>query len=1086
MSCASAGGSPTSSPQAPAPPSQTGAGPEPETAPLTPELAAGARVRDIRVTQDPLTLVVGDTITLGDLRPVPVDEDGNPVRGAPLMYAPLSEPEASMTPDERIIALQEGETDLLLAVMAPGPGNAPEPQMFPVHIIVRGAPVASLTVLPPEQSVYTETVVPFGVEARTATGDLRTRVDITWASRNPEIASVNPAGFVRGNRPGRATLTVSAEGVETEHVVEVRENPVRRIELSPDDASVRTGDVVHFAARPLDGSGREVRDVAVTYAVAGEGMRAELGASAYEDGAFVADRPGDYRIVASAGNVSANAVVEARARDVAQTPVRVGVGLVSHAPTSDLWVFRGVDGRDYAYTGTHEGGQKMYAWDVTDPSAPALTDSVVVDARVVNDVKVNADATLAVITREGASNRRNGIVLLDLAVPAHPTVIAEYTENLTGGVHNTFISGDLVYAIDDGTLDVHIIDISDPTKPFEAGRWGIDKAGKYLHDIWIVDGIAYVSYWGDGVWILDVGDGRWGGTPTKPAVISSYAYPEGHTHVAFPYRNSDGHAYLFLGDEIFDCDDCTPRDTMGERVSRGFVHILDVDDIEHPVEVGRYEVPEAGAHNIWAEDDRLYVAYYQGGLRVVDVSGELRGDLYEQGREIAWFPTGYARRTPGERPHGLGAATLQRKHLRVGHELGSLGDPPRATVDRPPFPVKLGRLALLGLAFAASGCASAGAPAAGTSASGGSRAAPAPPATEYRVYVANESSDVVSRVVFDPASGARVEREIPVGVMPADLDGPHGLTVSPDGEFWYLSLAHGTPDGALWKFRAGADSLVGRTTLGRFPATIAVSPNGQMILVANFNLHGDPVPSSLSVVYAPDMRELKKITTCVTPHGSRTNASGTSHYSACVRSDQIVEVSLVTLEVAARFSVRPGAEGPLELDDLGVPGPPDPTRSTCSPTWVTPGIGPRADRFVYVACSAANQVLEIDVPDWTVTRRFDTGAGPYNMAVTTDGRRLVVTLKGDQGVAVLDLDTGAELAEMDASEPITHGVVISPDDRYAFVTNEAVGSTPGTLDVFDLAGFERVASVDLRFQPGGIGFWRADPAGRGPTVARSR
>jgi hypothetical protein len=64
-------------------------------------------------------------------------------------------------------------------------------------------------------------------------------------------------------------------------------------------------------------------------------------------------------------------------------------------------------------------------------------------------------------------------------------------------------------------------------------------------------------------------------------------------------------------------------------------------DPENLVEVGRYEVPEAGVHNIWVEDDRLYAAYYQGGLRVVDVSGELRGNLYEQGREIAWFPTGH-------------------------------------------------------------------------------------------------------------------------------------------------------------------------------------------------------------------------------------------------------------------------------------------------------------------------------------------------------------------------------------------------------------------------------------------------------------
>jgi hypothetical protein len=303
--------------------------------------------------------------------------------------------------------------------------------------------------------------------------------------------------------------------------------------------------------------------------------------------------------------------------------VRVGVGLVSHAPSSDLWVFRGLDGRDYAYVGTHAGGQKMYAWDVTDPANPVITDSVTVDARVVNDVKVNEDATLAVITREGASDRQNGMVILDLADPAHPQVISTYTENLTGGVHNTFIVGDLVYAVHDGTLDVHIVDISDPTAPVEVGRWGIDNPGKYLHDIWVVDGIAYVSYWSDGVWLLDVGDGRWGGTPTEPVVISSLAYPEGSTHVAFPYRNSSGRTYLFVGDEIFDCEECTPRTTMGERVSRGFIHVLSIDD------------PEAG-------------------LRVVDVSGELRGDLYRQGREVAWFPTGHPEGSPANDPTAWG------------------------------------------------------------------------------------------------------------------------------------------------------------------------------------------------------------------------------------------------------------------------------------------------------------------------------------------------------------------------------------------------------------------------------------------------
>jgi len=69
------------------------------------------------------------------------------------------------------------------------------------------------------------------------------------------------------------------------------------------------------------------------------------------------------------------------------------------------------------------------------------------------------------------------------------------------------------------------------------------------------------------------------------------------------------------------------------------VHVIDYSDADNPREVARYEVPEAGAHNFWVEDDLLYVGYYQGGLRVVDVSGELRGDLYRQGRELAVFKT---------------------------------------------------------------------------------------------------------------------------------------------------------------------------------------------------------------------------------------------------------------------------------------------------------------------------------------------------------------------------------------------------------------------------------------------------------------
>lgn len=342
----------------------------------------------------------------------------------------------------------------------------------------------------------------------------------------------------------------------------------------------------------------------------------------------------------------------------------VGRGPVTASHTSDLWVFQGQNGRDYAYAGTWgacEGcfGDRMYVWDVTDPARPVLTDSVVTDARVVNDVKVNAAGTVAVITRESAANRKNGIVVLDLADPAHPTVASEYWETLTGGVHNTFIDGNHVYAVHNGTRDMHVIDISDIRAPREIGRWGIPvNPNKYLHDVWVKDGIAYVSYWDDGLVILDVGNGVKGGTPEAPKFVSQLQYRTryrgrewGNTHVAFPYTNRAGNRYVFVGDEIFPNDFDVKRK---EVQPGGYVHVIDVTNLEAPVEVAKYEVPNAGVHNVWVEDDIMYTAYYNAGLRAVDVSGDLRGDLRAQGREIAVLPTTDAQAFVPDRPFTWG------------------------------------------------------------------------------------------------------------------------------------------------------------------------------------------------------------------------------------------------------------------------------------------------------------------------------------------------------------------------------------------------------------------------------------------------
>jgi hypothetical protein len=320
--------------------------------------------------------------------------------------------------------------------------------------------------------------------------------------------------------------------------------------------------------------------------------------------------------------------VEVHPREAAPPVEFLSHGARADVATSDLWAFEGLDGRDYVYTGTHSrgGGQKMFVWDVTDPTAVELIDSVMVDARVVNDVKVSDDASWAIITRENASTRRNGIVVLDLADPAHPTIMSELTDSLTGGIHNVWIVGDLVYAVNNGTNAMHILDLSDPANPTHAGRFEIrpGETGKSLHDVWAEDGYAYLSYWDDGLVIVDIGAGTHGGTPTEPVFVSSISYPAGNTHVA--WRDRD---YVFIGDEIGTADGM-----------RGYIHVIDVSDIDNPREVAKYDLPEAGAHNVWVEDETLYVAYYQGGVRIIDVSGTLRGDLYRQGREIGLFRTG--------------------------------------------------------------------------------------------------------------------------------------------------------------------------------------------------------------------------------------------------------------------------------------------------------------------------------------------------------------------------------------------------------------------------------------------------------------
>jgi len=513
-------------------------------------------------------------------------------------------------------------------------------------------PVRNVVITPTSERFFVGASVRHEATVYDETDFLRRDVPVTWSTDDPGIASVDRYGELTAHRAGIAILTATAEGVRQSHRYTVIPNPIRTLTLSMSQDSARTGDVLHATAIALDAGGQRVSDAPVSFSLIAHPEDTVVAqfppAEIDQQGRFVAQKAGDYTILAIAPGHVARYTVQIANRLVTQEVQFIGQGAVRDVPTSDLWIWEGVDGRDYAVTGTWGANGVAYFWDVTDPSSPELIDSVVVDARTVNDVKISEDGRVAVISREGASNRRNGIVILDVTNPRDVQIHSTFDDELTGGVHNVFIYDNHVYAVNNGRR-FDVINIEDPTNPHRVGRFELDTPGHAIHDVWVVDGIAYTSNWGDGVVLIDVGNGIMGGSPSNPIKITSYADFGGATHAAFPYESPTGKFYVFMGDERgrpgFDGQEGNVPPLMG-----GYIHIVDFTDPMNPEEVARYEVPEAGSHNLWIEDDKLYAAYYNGGMRVVDISGELKGNLMYQNREIARYlaydPEGYVPNAP--------------------------------------------------------------------------------------------------------------------------------------------------------------------------------------------------------------------------------------------------------------------------------------------------------------------------------------------------------------------------------------------------------------------------------------------------------
>ncbi len=514
------------------------------------------------------------------------------------------------------------------------------------HVTVGKPHIASIAIAAPSAPLPVGSSHRLTALPRNPSGDPRTDIALTWTSQDPKIATVDSAGLLRALKPGKAVIRATGDGATGETTVAITKNPISALVISPASSSAKTGDVVRFSAQGKNGGAVPVE---IAWSIR------EDGAQMWPDGGFLARRPGTYTVLASVGDRLASASIEVAPRNIARQLDVVGHVMPKNEQFAEEWIWD-----HYAYLSSIS--DKLYIFDIADPAHPQTADPVKVDARLINDVSVTPDGKIGVITREGASNRKNGIVFLDTTDPLHPKKISEYTATVTGGVHSAYINSHYVYLTDDATGSLRVIDFAGVKNPKEVARWqvessgqsqmkvaipteeggGFTMAGRYLHDDQVVDGLAYLAYWRDGVVILDVGNGIKGGSPEHPQFVSQYRfnydelYGSGWlagAHAVYRYKN-----YLFVGDEVFPASFSL---VSRERIPvRGIAHILDVADIYHPREVATYSVPEAGSHNIWVVDDVMYIGYYNGGARVVDVSGELRGELYDQGREIAHFWTG--------------------------------------------------------------------------------------------------------------------------------------------------------------------------------------------------------------------------------------------------------------------------------------------------------------------------------------------------------------------------------------------------------------------------------------------------------------
>jgi hypothetical protein len=308
-------------------------------------------------------------------------------------------------------------------------------------------------------------------------------------------------------------------------------------------------------------------------------------------------------------------------------------------------------GGQYAYTSTwgqrgsaRTVGNAIKVWSVTG-NVPVLLDSVIIsDASTTGDLQVSDDGKLLVVATEFTPG---SIVVFSLADPRRPVQISRFSSaNTRPGVHTAEVSrvNGKLYAflsVDPGgsanPSRLVVVDLSDPANPREVLSRQMGQP--FIHDVFVRDGFLFTALWNAGVTIWDIGGAGRGGSPENPVEISNVRTVGGAVHNIWWLNQGGNKRFAIIGEE--------QAGAIGSS-SAGDIHVIDLANLDAPREVAFYNVPGAGTHNFSVDEARgiLYAAYYNGGVRVLDVRGDLstcaadarasdgRCDMRKAGREL--------------------------------------------------------------------------------------------------------------------------------------------------------------------------------------------------------------------------------------------------------------------------------------------------------------------------------------------------------------------------------------------------------------------------------------------------------------------